>query len=147
MLSSCVKHEILDTSSPTINKQVSYQVQNKEIFWEKDIFDAAKLATKDVKPLLLYFDNPLCSPCIAMDAVFKNDDVKSIVNRWFVSVKVDSRSKFAIDSGITNVPAIVLVVPSQDGGKIIGVSVGFIEPEQLVDFLEVRLKTTYKTID
>lgn len=113
--------------------------QKSEINWVPDLspdeIDEKVLTSK--KPVLLFFYNPFCPACKAMDSQsWENPEIIRLVNDRYLAIRVNTRKtpmSFLVKWKADRVPA-TFVVNTLEGTR--DKLQGFQEPDTLEDFLE-----------
>lgn len=110
-----------------------------EVNWRKlSLAEAANLAEKEKKQILVYFTASWCGPCHVMDReVFSQSNVISAINKQFVAVKIDIDSwamqKWRSAFPISMVPNFFILGSDQQKLKH---HVGSVAADKFIEFLQ-----------
>jgi thioredoxin 1 len=107
--------------------------------------DGLKRATKENKPVLLYFYSQYCGYCDAMDRDVLNDkEISPVLKKEIVYIRIDVDKKRDIASryNIRGYPTIVLLEPS---GKGLVQAPGYIPKKDFIKILSYLRGKHYKT--
>ena len=115
----------------------------KFITWEVDMFEASKRAARDDKMILVYFyqqNNEACDRMTHGQGVLNLDDNVTFINDKMVPIKIDANdleNPLVKEISIPLVtPSLVTIVPTEEGGSVVGVQLGYVTPEKFENLLE-----------
>ncbi len=117
----------------------------RPLTWEHNPNIAVHKAETSHKLVLLYFYGENCDWCETMNASLNDKSIRKLLNDKFVPVFINiETSKLAKASEITAVPTVVIVFPNEAGGEPVSSSVGFMDKDKLLMFLEQSIKKSNK---
>lgn len=112
----------------------------EEIVWESSFKNAAALAKKTGKLVLASFFDPCCDACNRLKrSTLTAECVQACVQEHFIAVKYESGadSEQFMRFGVTAKP--MIIVFDAEGNEIFR-KIGYFEPDQFVDKLEMAVK-------
>jgi thiol-disulfide isomerase/thioredoxin len=103
--------------------------------WESDIPGALEIATRENKLVMVEFSTSWCGWCKKLDKdTFKNNRVQSVLNKYFVSVRLDGdeNKQLVKQYNVRGYPHIVFM---DKKGNVVMQKAGYLPPENFMELL------------